>query len=187
MKDYYSILELNQNASREMIERAYRVLVKRYHPDLQGNSIMLEDKIRDINEAYKILSDPFLKQQYDEELLRDKEKNYGPELQEHDYARIYREQEREKYNAEQKEKENKPKTDNGTAMGIVNLIKMMLPRNLNFKNFKLKNLDSKAYLAMGLTIIIVALIGVALYYIPFTHDWMYRNFIDTPIVNLFRK
>ncbi|MBO6244107.1 MAG: DnaJ domain-containing protein, partial [Clostridia bacterium] len=35
MKNYYEILEINENASQEIIEKVYKVLVKKYHPDLQ--------------------------------------------------------------------------------------------------------------------------------------------------------
>ena len=63
MKKYYEILEVNPNASIEIIEKAYKVLAKKYHPDLYvGNErTFAEKKMRDINEAYKILSDEFLR------------------------------------------------------------------------------------------------------------------------------
>ena len=38
MKNYYEILEINENASQEVIEKVYKVLVKKYHPDLQENT-----------------------------------------------------------------------------------------------------------------------------------------------------
>ena len=65
MKNYYNILEVSENASKEVIEKAHKVLVMRYHPDLQNNNLNAENKIREINEAYSVLSDPFLKEQYD--------------------------------------------------------------------------------------------------------------------------
>ena len=65
MKNYYEILEVNNKASREVIERAYRVLIKKYHPDIFDGEerIYAEKKVRDLNEAYKILSDDFHIQQ----------------------------------------------------------------------------------------------------------------------------
>ena len=64
MKKYYEILEVNPNASIEIIEKAYKVLARKYHPDLyEGEEkIYAEKKMRDINEAYKILSDEFLRE-----------------------------------------------------------------------------------------------------------------------------
>ena len=59
-ENYYDILEINKNASQEIVEKAYKTLVKKYHPDLQEESLKpeYEEKIKKINEAYDILSDP---------------------------------------------------------------------------------------------------------------------------------
>ena len=63
MKNYYEILEVNQKASSEVIEKAYKVLVKKYHPDLYNGEKReyAEQKSKEINEAYRILSDTFFK------------------------------------------------------------------------------------------------------------------------------
>ena len=70
MKNYYEILEVNQKASKEVIEKAYKVLVKKYHPDLHKNQkqVELDKKIKEINEAYEVLSNDFLREQYNLEL-----------------------------------------------------------------------------------------------------------------------
>ena len=70
MKNYYEILEVNERASQEIIEKAYKILVKKYHPDLYTGEERLyaEQKVRELNEAYQVLSDDFLKSQYDLEL-----------------------------------------------------------------------------------------------------------------------
>ena len=67
MKNYYEILEVSQNASPEVIEKAYKALVKKYHPDLQSteNAYLFESKMKDITEAYNILSDSSAKSEYD--------------------------------------------------------------------------------------------------------------------------
>ena len=66
-KNYYEILEVNQNASPEIIEKAYKTLVKKYHPDLQENNLknIYEEKIKKINEAYDILSNTEKRKKYD--------------------------------------------------------------------------------------------------------------------------
>lgn len=71
MKNYYEILEVDKNASDEIIKVAYKALVKKYHPDLkEGNAkINAEDKIKQINEAYDILSNPEKKYEYDQNLI----------------------------------------------------------------------------------------------------------------------
>ena len=77
MKNYYDLLEVTPKASTEVIEKAYKVLVKKYHPDLyQGEErIYAEGKIKELNEAYKVLSSSFLREQYDLELEKEKSFN----------------------------------------------------------------------------------------------------------------
>ena len=69
MKNYYEILEVDKNASEEVIEKAYKTLAKKYHPDLQNNS-NCQDKMRQINEAYEILSNDFKRREYDEKIQK---------------------------------------------------------------------------------------------------------------------
>jgi len=64
-KDYYSILGVDKNASQEDIKKAYRKLAKKYHPDTNPGNKQAEEKFKDINEAYGILSDPEKRKKYD--------------------------------------------------------------------------------------------------------------------------
>ena len=59
--------EISPKASREVIKKAHQVLIKKYHPDLYSGEekINAEQKTRDINEAYNILSNPNTKRRYD--------------------------------------------------------------------------------------------------------------------------
>lgn len=89
MLNLYEILEVNEKASQEVIEKAYRVLTKKYHPDLQKeNKQEAEKKMKEINEAYEILGNEQKRKQYDEELLqkrkeeqRQKEEQIRQEIQ----------------------------------------------------------------------------------------------------------
>ena len=63
MSDYYEILGLQKNSSKDEIRRAYRKLAHDYHPDKQGGGD--EKKFREINEAYEVLSDDAKRGQYD--------------------------------------------------------------------------------------------------------------------------
>lgn len=82
MKDYYSILEINQSASTETIEKVHKLLVKKYHPDLQPNEYKREAelKLRDINEAYEVLTDENKKREYDAKLKEQKIKEIMEEI-----------------------------------------------------------------------------------------------------------
>ena len=65
-KDYYKILELeNSKVTTEQIKNAYRKQAKKYHPDVNVGSRVAEERIKDINEAYRVLSNPASKRKYD--------------------------------------------------------------------------------------------------------------------------
>lgn len=72
MKDYYEILEVNKKASKEVIDKAYKVLAKKYHPDLQKeeNKLSAKTKMQEVNEAYEVLSNDEKRKEYDIELER---------------------------------------------------------------------------------------------------------------------
>jgi len=68
--DYYDILEVSQKASIEVIEKAYRVLAKKYHPDIASEKmsrIEAEEMMKKLNEAYDVLSNSMLRADYDYE------------------------------------------------------------------------------------------------------------------------
>ena len=65
-KDYYKILSLETNrVSSEQIKNAYRLAAKKYHPDVNVQDRLSEEKIKDVNEAYRVLSNPSTKRKYD--------------------------------------------------------------------------------------------------------------------------
>jgi len=63
LPDYYSILDLTNEASSLQIKNQYRKLAKQYHPDRNDEST--EEKMAEINKAYEVLSDEKLKVEYD--------------------------------------------------------------------------------------------------------------------------
>ncbi len=65
MKDYYKILGVSRNATQEEIKRAYRKLARKYHPDLNPGDKEAEEKFKEIQEAYEVLSDPKKRAEYD--------------------------------------------------------------------------------------------------------------------------
>ena len=75
MKTLYEILEVSETASKEIIEKAYKVLAKKYHPDLQPVEQREEaEKImKQINEAYNVLIDETKRKAYDTQLKEERE------------------------------------------------------------------------------------------------------------------
>ena len=67
-KDYYEILGINKNSSSEEIKRAYRNLAREHHPDMvrDGDKSSAEQRFKEINEAYQVLSNPEKRKMYDQ-------------------------------------------------------------------------------------------------------------------------
>ncbi len=65
-KDYYKILGVSRDATQEEIKKAYRRLALKYHPDRNKGNKEAEERFKEINEAYAVLSDPEKRRQYDQ-------------------------------------------------------------------------------------------------------------------------
>jgi curved DNA-binding protein len=65
-KDYYKTLGVERNASADEIKKAYRKLAMKYHPDRNKDNKEAEEKFKDINEAYEVLSDTQKRARYDQ-------------------------------------------------------------------------------------------------------------------------
>ena len=61
--DYYEVLKISQNADAETVERVYRLLAKRYHPDNESSGD--ESRFREVHDAYEVLSDARTRAEYD--------------------------------------------------------------------------------------------------------------------------
>jgi curved DNA-binding protein len=64
-RDYYQTLGVGKDASQEEIKKAYRKLARKYHPDVNPDDTNAEEKFKDINEAYQVLSDEDKRAKYD--------------------------------------------------------------------------------------------------------------------------
>jgi len=64
-KDYYKVLGVDKRADIKAIKAAYRKLARKYHPDINPGDPMAEERFKDINEAYEVLSDPEKRSKYD--------------------------------------------------------------------------------------------------------------------------
>ena len=191
MKDYYGILEVNEKASPEIIEKAYKTLVKKYHPDLYSSveKKQAEIKLKDINEAYNILSDSFLRSQYDLELQRERNRihineNVSRTNTENDQNRTTQKR-NEKTSRNQRKKTKtefvKNKNNVGTIFGLADLTRDLWSNRPEKK--ERRKMNQTDWLAIGLTIVSLLIIGVILWLIPFTNGWMRQLLFENPIFN----
>lgn len=181
MKNYYEILEVNKKASAEVIDKAYKVLVKKYHPDTKSTSRreFYEDKIKEINEAYEVLSNRFLKEQYDRELEKEELKLYEEK---------YKIKQEEQKEASKNQKKNLNVQDNeyksakiGSFASMIELAKEIIKNKP--KREEIKKMTQKDIFAILLTILIIIIIGIVLWFIPFTNGWMRELLFENPLFN----
>ena len=192
MKDYYGILEVNEKASTEIIEKAYKTLVKKYHPDLYSSveKREAEKKLKDLNEAYNILSDSFLRSQYDLELQRERNRVQTRENTSGGDSQNYQKNTNQRRNRNVSgNNSKKPKTEYvrnksnvGTIFGIVDLVKELWSNKPQKR--ERRKMNQTDWLAIGLTVMAVLIIGVILWFIPFTNGWMRQLLFENPIFNL---
>jgi len=64
-KDYYQVLGVPRDASQKDIQKAFRKLARKHHPDVNPNDKAAEARFKELNEAHEVLSDPEKRKQYD--------------------------------------------------------------------------------------------------------------------------
>lgn len=185
-KTLYEILEVSEKASPEVIEKAYKVLVKKYHPDLQKESDKknAEVMMKKINEAYEVLQDAQKRMEYDnnlEEIRKEEiEKNSGNyNLENNNYNNLdinYHEKQKVELEKQLREEEIKRR--------------MQMQENLNMEyqnayenylrslGYRIKKRWTKEKIRdLFITILIIVVIFAILWIIPPTNK-IIRNFYE---------
>ena len=76
-RDYYEVLGVDKSASEDEIKRAYKKMARKYHPDLNPDNKEAEEKFKEVNEAYEVLSDSDKKARYDQFGFAGVDPNFG--------------------------------------------------------------------------------------------------------------
>ena len=184
MKNYYEILEVDRKASPEVIDKAYKTLAKKYHPDLQdeNNKNIYAEKMKEINEAYDVLSDDYKKTTYDEQLENSlvSKTEYEKVIKENSELKHQLEHQLEQRKTTVYEQPTQEKMQVGNTfsnMGRVldNTIKQAYNdaykdayiKDLKDRGYKIKyKHDLKYYFKLIIYIAIIILIGILIYQIP---------------------
>lgn len=173
MKNYYQILEVSENASPEVIEKAYKVLAKKYHPDAwpTNKSYWAEDRFKEITEAYQTLSNIELRKNYDLEI------GINNSL-ESKYADLYNENEKLKQEVnnmriKNKSKEYKDNLKENQSDSYFKRYSSTLKNMIYNEIKKPKEERSKDLKALILTIIIIPILIFVFWKVPFLHKLIF--------------
>ena len=188
MKNYYEILEVSENASPEVIEKAYKTLVKKYHPDLQPSEKKqeAENKIKMINEAYDTLSNSQKKETYDRQLKMQKIKEEQKRTIKNP---LHTKQETDTNFAKQQEEYNRAINEaynnayqNAYQQAYINNLKNMGYQIKYERTWKEK---IRTFFAAILAIVFLLVICFILWHIPFIRNYLIDLYQHNDIVRIF--
>lgn len=189
MKNYYEILEVDKNASEEIIEKAYRILAKRYHPDLQKSNTKkeYEEKMKYINEAYDVLSNDFKRTQYDEIIKKE-------EISREQYERVIQENYMLRQEIDRINKQNIYR-DESTINNMSRVLNEQINNatqqayqkayvdDMRNRGYKIKfSHDLKYYFKLAVILLVTALILFLIYQIPIVKRFLYNLYEENIIV-----
>lgn len=196
-ENYYEVLQVNKNASNEIIEKAYKTLVKKYHPDLQldNQKIEFEEKIKKINEAYEVLSDSEKRKNYDLTLKQNEISinNYNDLIDENNNLKNEINYLKNNYNQNNTINNNHAQESNlnyEINRKIDNAVNKAYYdayiQDLKNRGYKIKYKKTfKDFVALIITILIIILIFIILWHIPFTKNYFIKLYEKNEIFKLF--
>lgn len=200
METLYDILEVSKKASKEVIDKAYKTLAKKHHPDLQSaeNRAYAEEMMKKINEAYDILSDEEKRSAYDRKLEEQEERaipyenmNYSNQNQNNIYRQqsVENESKSDEFDWRSQFAKLSPKEQKRLIKKIEKEANEEYRKQYEdyFRSlgFKIKHRWTlKDFLVIGLAILILTFIFFILWLIPPTHEWLLKLYNDNFVINL---
>lgn len=154
MKNYYQILGIERNSSLPEIKKAYRKLATKFHPDKNGGDKFFEERFKEIQEAYEVLTIPLKKERYDNEydVFFNKQKAHqttsNKNQTENKQSKSYTEKENQRKEYDQKKKEEQAERER-----VNNLV----------RNAELE-FEDKAWIFLGNWFIIPGAVGLYMFF-----------------------
>ncbi len=188
-QNYYEILEVDKNASQEIIKKAYNTLAKKYHPDLQNDDVkhLYEEKLKLINEAYETLSDSTKRTEYDKNLFTEielleqeidtlfKENEFLKNQQKETSVKVPSNMISQKINYEEQIRQAKQKAYNDAYI-----------QDLKNRGYKIKyKKNPKDYLKNITAFALTILTLLFLWQLPFIRNFILENNIIQAIISIF--
>lgn len=205
MSNLYEMLEVSEKASKEVIDKAYHVLVKKYHPDLQQGEEKqkAEEKMKQINKAYEILSNEEKRKEYDisleEQRKQEKiveEQKRKQQINEYEQEKMQEELENQTYYRNEDQSINRNTDENNNYQNAKKIQKEINRAYANAYNNYLRSLGYKVkepwtfkrFLELLKVLAILTIIILIIWFFPPTHklliDFYENNFIIKTIVNV---
>ena len=199
-KTYYDWLEVSTHASSEVIEKAYKALVLKYHPDVQQEGENSGEIIKQINEAYSVLSDPEKRAQYDSTLKEDTISKEDYEKLQQEINNLQNEQSDYQTYTEQGPQENiDPQLQSELEQEYIQNVEAARRQayrdayiqEMKRRGYKIRYKKSfKDYLRIVITIVVIFVLIWLIWQIPFIRNWINDlakdNFIIKIIVDFIK-
>lgn len=195
MENFYEILEVDKKASKEIIEKAYKVLAKKYHPDMndENNKEEAEEKFKQISQAYEVLSNKEKREEYDSILNKEQDLKYQELI---DKIEILEKRLSYYENGEnlQKQESNESINYNKGFANNYNNLNNYSSNNQQYtsnyyNNYTYKNKKEpffkrifKNLISIIFAILIVIAIGAGLWFIPPTRQWLQSIYNQNPVI-----
>ena len=203
MKNYYEILEVDKNASSEVIEKAYRALAKKYHPDLQQGPKQQEyaEKMKIINQAYDVLANDSKRQEYNQKL---ESETISREQHERIMQENYELRQQINQMGNQQRYQQKQQMDEGSILNMSRVLTEQMNaarkqayydayiQDMKNRGYKIRyKRDLKYYLKLIKVIAILILVGFLIYQIPFVKNFFINlyneNAVFQAIIDIFKN
>lgn len=198
-KTYYDWLEVSPKASPEVIEKAYKALVLKYHPDVQQDSSTNTEKIlQKINEAYEVLSNPDKRSNYDATLVNQfiPKKDYDKLRQELNELKneqvTYQNNVQQEYYNSQSQENLEQEYRQQVEVAKKQAYHDAYIQDMKNRGYKIRYKKTfKDYLRIVITILIIMIVVWLVWQIPFIRNWINdiadNNFVIKIVVNTIRS
>lgn len=183
MENLYELLEVSEKASQEIIEKAYKTLAKKWHPDLQGgsNKALAEEKMKKINNAYSILSDENKRKEYDAKLEEERERLSEPQEE----IQYQEDEPNQEYGFENLSRKEQARLKRKIEKNANEEYRKLYEEYFRSLGYKVPHRITWKEVKVTITVILIfcAILGL-LWLMPFSRNWMISLYNENIVIKL---